>query len=197
VEDVSATTLDLRVELAAPDQLPIVIDLLEEAAARTSSQGLQQWAVGVFRADPSRAARGEVYLAWVADQAVGTFALVPTDPEIWPEANDDARYLHRLTVSRSWSGHQIGQQLLAWAEARVAQAGIAILRLDCPADSLVLPAYYERAGFEPRGEIMFRDVFGNEIPLLRYEKRLDLPPGNWSVRSESPSAPYAEEDPCS
>jgi predicted N-acetyltransferase YhbS len=106
------------------------------------------------------------------DEVVGTLSLVPSDPEIWPEADQEARYLHRLAVRRRWSGRRIGLQLLSWAAAEVALEGISLLRLDCPADSLVLPGYYERAGFVARDQVMFHDVFGNDLLLNRYEKQV-------------------------
>jgi len=60
----------------------------------------------------------------------------------------------------------LGERLLDWAEAQVAAAGRELLRLDCMRDNPVLKAYYERLGFEPRGEAVFED-----FSAMRFERR--------------------------
>ena len=91
-----------------------------------------------------------MYLALLADQAVGTFALQWSDQETWGRVPDDAGYVHGLAVRRDFAGRGLGRELLGWTENRVFQSGKKCLRLDCTAGNDALDANYRRAGFDYR-----------------------------------------------
>jgi ribosomal protein S18 acetylase RimI-like enzyme len=128
-----------------------VADVLDEAAAWLRSRGIQQWPARFSRGRIAEQVRErDVYVAWDRGQAVGTFSLQVSDPEFWGDRPSDALYLHGLAVRRSHAG--LGPELLARAERLTVAAGRRYLRLDCGAANLPLRAYYERAGFEHRGD---------------------------------------------
>ncbi len=110
-----------------------------------------------------------MYLALLAGQAVGTFALQWADEETWGSLPDDAGYVHGLAVRRDFAGRGLGRELLRWKENRVSLSGRKYLRLDCTAENEALNAYYRRAGFTYRGCVTVR---GLEISL--YEKRVGV-----------------------
>lgn len=113
--------------------------------------------------------RGEMYLALLGGQAVGTFALQWTDDETWGIGRDDAGYIHGLAIHRNVAGMAVGRELLGWSEERAVRSGRKYLRLDCVAENGALNAYYRRAGFDYRGQTTVR---GLEVSL--YEKRVGI-----------------------
>jgi GNAT superfamily N-acetyltransferase len=155
---------------AHPTDIDEVLDILEDAARWLVSRGIDQWRPGSFdrHAFAARIERGEVYLALVGDQPAGTLTLQTSDPLFWPDAPDDALYLHKLAVRRAYAGQGLGYRLLQWAERTTAAAGKTYLRLDCMAESTAMRAYYEDAGFNYRG-----DLSGRTWSASLYEKRVD------------------------
>ncbi len=149
---------DLDVRRAEPDDLDDVVAILSEAARWLLERGIRQWP-DPFPRDRVAALldRGELYLARVGGKPAATFALLWSDPDFWGEQPPVAGYVHAIAVRRAYAGLRLGERLLDWAEAQVAAAGRELLRLDCMRDNVVLEEYYERLGFEPRGEAVFED----------------------------------------
>ena len=138
---------------AEPDELGIVIELLEQAAVWLHERGItNQWSRTV---DPDWLAAGisrkETWLARVDDVVAGTITLNWSDP-LWADlgSTDVAGYVHRLTVRRDTRG--LGASLLDWAAGEVRAHGRDLLRLDCVTSNTRLNQYYRAAGFTPMGE---------------------------------------------
>ena len=115
---------------------------------------------------------GEVQLAFIGDELVGTLRVLLREPIVWPDVvEDDAAYVHNLAVRRAWGKNGLGGQMLEWAADRAAGLGRRFVRLDCVADNQFLAEYYVQAGFEERGEIdaRFPPPVGT-LRLRRYEK---------------------------
>ena len=161
----------LEVRKARTADLETVLSILEDAARWIVHQRLPGWTPGSFsrRRIAEIVGRGEMYLALLADQAVGTFALQWSDQETWGRVPDDAGYVRGLAVRRDFAGRGLGRELLGWTENRVFQSGKKCLRLDCTAGNDALDANYRRAGFAYRGRAMVR---GLEVSL--YEKRVGV-----------------------
>jgi ribosomal protein S18 acetylase RimI-like enzyme len=158
-------TLDVR--RAGPEDVDEIVGMLSEAAAWLIAQGIRQWP-DPFPRDrvEALAGRGDFHVARLDGETVGTLALLWSDPTFWGERPDDAGYVHALAVRRSCAGRGLGARLLGWAEERVARAGRGYLRLDCRAENSALRRYYERHGFEPRGEVAV-----DEFTSALYERR--------------------------
>jgi GNAT superfamily N-acetyltransferase len=156
----------VRVRLAQPDEIDVVLDVLSDAAAWLQARGVEQWPVR-FPVEwvMPEIERGETWLAERGGEAVGTLVVQWQDPIFWAGYPDDAGYLHRLGVRSHGDG--LGRRLLAWAEQHAANEGNAFLRLDCVAGNAPLCAYYERAGYEYLGEVV-----AGEFTQSRYEKRV-------------------------
>ena len=77
-------------------------------------------------------------------------ALSGKDELFWPNALDDAGYVHRLAVARDAHGEGTGRRLIQWAEEQASARGKRFLRLDTGAHNGDLRAYYEALGFELR-----------------------------------------------
>jgi ribosomal protein S18 acetylase RimI-like enzyme len=149
---------ELKVRRAEPDDLDEVVSILSEAARWLLERGIRQWPDPFPRERVAALLdRGNFYLVLVDGEAAATFALLWSDPAFWGERAPDAGYVHAIAVRRAYAGRELGERLLEWAEAQAAAAGREYLRLDCMSDNDVLQAYYERLGFEPRGEAVFDD----------------------------------------
>jgi ribosomal protein S18 acetylase RimI-like enzyme len=147
---------EIEIGPAEPGELGVVLDILVEAAHWQTARGLTQWFPELFtivlRAEIERQiGAGEVYLARIDGEAVGTLTLQWADEPVWGPQPDDAGYVHRLAVRRGQAGRGIGRALLDWAGARCAAEGRAYLRLDTMSSNADLRAHYERLGFEFRG----------------------------------------------
>lgn len=152
-------------------EIDTVVDILEEAASWLASRGIDQWRQGSFlgpRYDSiaDQVYRGEVYLATLDGEPVGTLTLQWEDKNFWGDVSDAAIYVHRIAIRRAYAGKGLGLRLLQWAESTAAKAGKSFLRLDCMAENSALCEYYEYAGFECRGEIQGKGWRGR-----LYEKR--------------------------
>jgi GNAT superfamily N-acetyltransferase len=132
-----------------------VAALLDEATAWVGERGFEQWPLP-FPSDELAAAidRGEVYLAELDGDAVATVTLLWDDPMYWGERPRDAAYVHKLAVRRACAGQRIGHAIVEWADATAVAAGRDYLRLDCLRDNPGIRAYYERLGFEHRGDLV-------------------------------------------
>lgn len=162
--------MQLTIVQAQLSELETVLDILEEAAQWLTGRGIHQWLPGSFygvhcQSIANRLRQGEIYLAKVDGEAIGTLRLQWSDRPMWGEMPDDAGYVHSLAVRRAFAGMGVGRQLLQWAENTAAANGKQYLRLDCTAENPVLRSYYEQAGFTHRG-----DIEDNDWKASLYEK---------------------------
>jgi GNAT superfamily N-acetyltransferase len=164
----------LSIEQAHPSDMDTVIDILEEAASWLASRGVDQWMPGSFLGPgyetiANQLKRGEVYLATLYGKPAGTLTLQWEDKKFWGDVSENAIYVHRVAIRRAYAGKGLGLRLLQWAENMAAKAGKTYLRLDCMTENSTLCEYYERAGFECRGEIQGKGWRGR-----LYEKRISI-----------------------
>lgn len=162
---------------ATPDDLERVLGVVHDSTRRVQELGFAVWRLYLteegtdqVRARVNGDGGAEVYLAVRASdgRAVGTFALVWGDPEMWGEArgNDGrAGYVHTLAVHREAKHQRLGEHLLGTAEGLVAEHGMKVLRLDCWRRSEFLRAYYARLGFRAVEE-------DEKQGILLWEKRV-------------------------
>ncbi len=148
----------LVIRPATVDELHISASILGEAAAWAGSQDRASWPPGWFT-EPDGAgiarlrldAESEcLYLVWIGDEPAATFSLPTIDTRFWPDAGDDALYLHRFGVSRHGAG--IGRRAVEWMAEEARRRGRSYLRLDCLAENPDIRRYYEARGFLERGE---------------------------------------------
>jgi ribosomal protein S18 acetylase RimI-like enzyme len=148
-----------------------VAALLDEATVWVGERGYQQWPLPFPREELAAAVeRGEVYVAEVDGDPVATMTLLWDDPMYWGERPPDAAYVHKLAVSRACAGQRIGEALVEWADRTAAAAGRQFLRLDCLGDNPGIRSYYERLGFEHRGDLVV-----NERDMSIYERPVQSP----------------------
>jgi len=160
---------EIRVLQARASDLDTVLSILEEAAQWLVSRDIDQWQPGSFSHQriADRIERGEMYLAELGGQPVGTLALQWSDEEVWGSEGRRSRSRHsdpaRLRGQRTGTrASPVGGKQSGFVRQKY-------LRLDCIAGNRGLNEYYERAGFNRRGRAR---VWGLEVNL--YEKRVDV-----------------------
>ena len=145
----------MNVRPAAPQDAEVVADLLDEATRWVGGLGFEHWPLPFPRDELGAAiVRGEVYVADLDGVAVATVTLLWDDPMYWGERPADAAYVHKLAVRRACAGQRIGTAIVEWADATAATSGRRFLRLDCLRDNPGIRSYYERLGFEHRGDLV-------------------------------------------
>ena len=134
--------------------MEVVGGLIDDATAWVGDLGFRQWPLPFPREDIAAAiSRGEVYVAEMDGDAVGTVTVLKDDPFFWGRRGPDALYVHKLAVRRDHAGRGIGAALVEWVNGLAVESGREYLRLDCLRDDGGIRRYYERLGFEYRGDL--------------------------------------------
>ena len=159
---------DTDVRIAGSRDPEISASIIEEVAAWGASVGFPSWLPGSFTGGDSIGisrlrgdiAAGGLYLARRGDHPVGTFSLLEHDPIFWPDAADEAMYLHRFAVRREAAG--AGRHVVEWCLLEARRRGRSYVRLDCLSENPGIRRYYKRFGFTEVGEKL---VNGNRYCL--------------------------------
>lgn len=162
--------MKLSIDVAQPDELPIVLQILDDAAGWLKERGIDQWPAS-FTSDAtwrtnrirSYVEHGMTFLARdEGGEPVATVTLSKAaDPQFahgWPDGPDTGGYVFRMAVKRSAAGHDIGGALLDWAAKQVAAWGKKWLRLDVHRHNQSLQDYYKRHGFIKVAEVTAEDL---------------------------------------
>lgn len=151
------TVLDFKI--AQPDDLPLVMAILAEAAAWLNEKGSDQWPSPPNEHWQRRMAeaieREEVYTVGIVKNRFGIVRFTWADP-YWPDDNL-AGYVHSIALRSEMHGQNLGSLILFWAMMKTKQEGRQFLRLDCLAGNGRLRRYYEDQGFSYRGEVIDQD----------------------------------------
>lgn len=143
---------DLHIRAARADELDVVEGLLIGVSEWLASRGINQWQYPPHRDRIVRAIeRGECFLVLRDGEPLGTIQVDEyADPEFWTKDDEPekALYIHRMAVSRSASGQDLGAKMLDWAARRAAQLGKPLLRLDAWKSNPGLQEYYMLQGFQ-------------------------------------------------
>ena len=164
------TLTRLRISQADPSDLDLVLGILDEATNRLLKNGMPTaWEPGKFsrQAFLDQIMKGEVFVAYIGEEATGTFILQWSDLLWWGERPPDAGYIHKFAIKPALAGKGLGVEMLKWAETTARNAGRKFLRLNCMADDRKMRDYYERLGFIHKGDAMGPKCLGSlyEKPL--------------------------------
>lgn len=148
-----------------------VSSVLNEAADWLRERGIPMWRADELAPDriASGVARGDFFVAESGNEVAGTVKFQLQDELFWPDTPaDEAAFIHRLAVRRSYAGGHVSGALLRWAADRARSCQRRYLRLDCEASRLRLREVYERFGFRHHSDRQVGPYF-----VARYE--LELP----------------------
>lgn len=142
------------------EQLPEVLTVLNEAAARLAARGIEQWPAN-FEQDGGRRVkelrrrlvRGEVHLMRDRDtgEPLATISISPiADPDFasgWPSDPADGLYVYRMATADRARGMELGRRMLGWASVKALVWGKPYVRLDCSKTNTDLHRFYRQCGF--------------------------------------------------
>jgi GNAT superfamily N-acetyltransferase len=169
--DISGTLMEISFRKASAVEMPIVLQLLKEAALWLRTKKIDYWQNWI---DPAPnfvnwIQRGfdddEFFLVETVGRTAGCFRLQWQDPMFWGPQPDDAGYMHSFTVRRDLAGNGLGYRLLDMITDYCDARAKMWLRLDCGADVPGLRKYYENYGFR-----WVKDMVYAGFPTTLYEK---------------------------
>jgi GNAT superfamily N-acetyltransferase len=150
----------LNARLSTVAEMPVIIRLIDEAAAWLRTKNTDQWA----KPWPNRAGRdsriladlrlGKTWIVWDGSTPAATITASAGDDPYWPDdlRCDPAVYVYRLVVSRPYSGVGLGAALLDWSGQSGRRDYSALwIRVSAWTTNAALHAYYRRQGFLPCG----------------------------------------------
>ncbi len=147
----------LQVRRADADDLPVILGMIDEAAAWLRTKDTDQWA----KPWPNTAARDARVLrglrgskTWIADEDGTPVATITCrqhgNQRLWTlhERLEPAVYVSRLIVSRRAAGREIGAAMIDWAAQRAVRDWSAQwIRIDLWTTNEALHNYYRKRGF--------------------------------------------------
>lgn len=153
--------MSLRIVEAQPEQAEEVAALIREAfRPQVALLGLRpeanphNAAFETAEMVRERMARGVVWVGYEGEALAGTVG-VQINPE-WASQeaplDQDFGWIQRLAVLPEYRGRSCGGELMAWAEAELAQRGLCLVRLAIVAQFDRLQAFYTRLGYRVVGE---------------------------------------------
>lgn len=138
-------------EHGSVDDVPALVDLLEEAGAWLSARGIEQWPAGSNRAQEAmlrhQVAAGTVLVLRDGGRLAGGCVLSTEIDALWRRHPGRASYLHKLVVARYAAGAGLGAHLVRSAESWSRARSCEWLRLDCWDENDALRSYYRGLGF--------------------------------------------------
>ncbi|HEX3923940.1 MAG TPA: GNAT family N-acetyltransferase [Streptosporangiaceae bacterium] len=113
----------LSLRQATANELGVIVRLIEGASDWLRTKGTDQWA----QPWPDQAGRhtrvlahvrsGKTWICWDHGTPAATITADPDPDPYWPQPQrgEPAVYVHRMVVSRAYSGLDLGAELLNWA----------------------------------------------------------------------------------
>lgn len=112
----------------------------------------------------------EIYLGSLENNPALALVFQWKDETFWPKAADDeAGYLHKLSVRREYKGQGLSHKAIAWCKEQCRKNGRKFLRLDCDPNRKGLTKLYENNGFK-RVDRRFVESYDTAF----YEYRIDI-----------------------
>lgn len=155
--------MELRADRAVAADAAFIYDLLSAAGARMAEQGFANWTTPYplerIREDIADGVMWTVtarHDSGLSSRVVATFSLRSEavheyEPTPWSEPERRGCYLNRLAVDPTVQAAGIGAWCLAKIAELAASSGAGAVRCDVLAANQRLCAFYERAGYHPRG----------------------------------------------
>ncbi|GAA4228641.1 hypothetical protein GCM10022254_19150 [Actinomadura meridiana] len=171
-----------RIRLARPDEIDVVLGLIDHAADWLRTKRTTQWERPWPSTDDRRKRvheallNDETWLLFHGRRPIGTVSIrLIGHEELWTpeERRTEAVYLHRLVIHRAYAGQGLGAELIEWAGRAGAsrQRDAELIRIDVWTDNGELHAYYRRQGFT---DVAVRTTSDATPSGALFEKRLDV-----------------------
>ena len=163
----------IKIRLADKSEINLALSLLKNAALWLKDKGIDYWQNWISPTDLSLEwikegiFLNQFYFVQNNSGVIGMFRLQWSDEKFWGVQDNNAGYIHSLTIDTNYHGQGLGQQILSMIEDICKSNDKKYIRLDCGVDVDRLCTYYEDYGF-----ISVRDVTVTMYQLRLYEKEL-------------------------
>ena len=138
------------VDLAQLEDAEVLAEILSSAIQNKSNHNDRAWGAPPHPIEEvyKDIEAGNIYIARLGNNPVGTLKLVWEDEVIWGKQPPIAAYVHQLAVASGYHGLDLGKQLLDWAGLQASSNDRNLLRIDIPPGNEGLKNYYEKQGFK-------------------------------------------------
>lgn len=159
---------------AEPQELNEVQQLLFKTARWLQKKGSKQWQ-GLLRGDDIHntvdAIKTKQVIIFRHDESlIGTVTIFPNpsqwDQDLWGDT-EDAVYIHRITVDRTFAGRGLGRLIMHWIENGIEYEFAKKIRLDCVAHSKKLNRFYISLGYCFKGSRNGYNLYEKSIDKFR------------------------------
>ncbi|TXK84950.1 GNAT family N-acetyltransferase [Paenibacillus sp. N3.4] len=151
------------VSVAKKEEADEIMSLLLDTAKWLQSKGSQQWGELLKGHDSHNTVgsiqKEEVFVCKHYNEILGVVILKrqPStwDYQLWGSkayVDDEAIYLHRLTISRKRANSGLGSALLNWCDSAISFRNKKVIRLDCIASNPQLFSFYESNRYQYMGQ---------------------------------------------
>ena len=146
--------MTFKLKQAHPHDIQIAFNLLKSASKTLEQKNISQWKywqyppVEKIKWVEDGFLNNEFYFIENANDAVmGMVRILEEDLSYWGAMNDQSKYIHSLVIDKSFSGNNLGKQVILCIEENAKKNNFQYLRLDCDASNVKLCKYYENLGF--------------------------------------------------
>ena len=166
----------MQIRLAAPDDLPALMELVRRVVPLMLAAGNLQWDgsypnEAVFQRDI------DLKQLWIAevDSSIAGVAAITMDQEpdytqVGWDIDEPSIVVHRLAVDPAFRGAGVARALMQKAEEVAVEGGIAVLRVDTNTQNEATQQLFPKLGYLLAGEISLQIRPG--LRFFCYEKRL-------------------------
>ncbi|MFT5820072.1 MAG: ribosomal protein S18 acetylase RimI-like enzyme [Crocinitomix sp.] len=172
----------MKIKKAIALDTELIFLLLKSVAAHMREQGIMQWNDNYPTIEHVIAdiVAENVYLGMEDDTLLGVISIdanqSPEYAEIpWQYTDGKVLVVHRLAVSPTAQKKGVGRQLMDFALNKAIEEGYSSIRLDAYSQNQRTLSFYEKRGYEKRGEIYFPY---REESFNCYEKNVRMGIGN-------------------
>jgi len=140
----------ITIRQASIDDIPVIEDILLDAANWLESTGKSLWTKEqVSWQGLSRYYTAEnFYIAYLDGEAAGCMVLVDYDPAFWADIQKgESLFIHKLAVKRLGAGKGVSNFLIHFAKKECKKRNIKYIRLDCHQFRDKVRKFYENEGF--------------------------------------------------
>lgn len=145
----------MNIELATENDIPAIIEILKQRCEWFKNNNIEQWGQWYYTELYNIEYFTEMiktcglYVAKQEDKVVGAFLLKTEDVVYWKD-NKKAYYIHHLVTKIGYPN--LGLEMLEFIEDLAKKNSLNCLRLDCMKTNIKLNEYYQKRGFECKGE---------------------------------------------
>jgi hypothetical protein len=143
-----SSTSSYKVENAAPEDLPFICHLFEQAISFQKSNNYTGWNKYDINFIKTDIENGLLFKMLQEQHIICIFSVCFNDHLIWRDKEKgDALYLHRIVLNREFAGSKAFEKVFDWVVRFAKRKRLQFIRMDTWADNAKIIEYYKSYGF--------------------------------------------------